>query len=555
MTAVTERGPEPRLARPAPLGTGAPARTVWVLARFEGRRLLRHPAVLSLLTLAVVALVGGGFGEEVADVMDRDDVAFAVLVLTLVAWGTLLAANLAALRSRRDHTTELLESLPTPAASRDAAHLVSVAAALPVGLALLAGWWLAAELTYSATVGTPRPAELAVGLLLMLGGGATGVLVARWLPTVLAGPVAVLATIVLQSNWGHLDHELRWLHFVAGGTPSAVDPWLEVRHAGWHLSYLLALVVLAGALALARHGLPRALAGVLAGAVAVALVAGWVQTRPPAAAQVAAIVDRLERPEAHQVCERYGEVRYCAYPTYRDWIAEWRAPIEGVLARVPAPVRARGLEVDQRLWTSFLADLHPQVRARLDPARVWRADGALHPGLGWFVTDHLGDIVELPRAQLALGFQAAAWAVGLPSAVAWPPRACGAAGQARLVAALWLAGQATPEAGRALRTEAARIERSAATMALPAALDFVDYYPIEGGPVRVPEQGAAGRGADVVAAARLLDRPADRVAAVLAGRWERVVDPATPSKALLAELGVVAPAAGRPIGEAPPCPS
>jgi hypothetical protein len=547
MTTLTE----PRLGQATGLQTGPPARVVLALARFEGCRLLRHPAFLGLLGLALFAALGLGFGEEVADVLDRDDSGVAVL-LTLAAWGALLAVNLAALRSRRDRTTELYASLPAPATFRTAAHVLSAVAVLPVAFALVAAWWLAA-LTYPATVGTPRLAELAVGPLLVLGAGATGVLVARWVPTPLAGPVAVVATIVLQSNWGHQHHELRWLHFVAA--EPFLDPWLEVRHAGWHLVYLLGLVVLAGALAVGRHGPSRLLAAVVATAMAMVLVASWVQTRPPTAAQAAAIVDRLERPEAHQVCEQRASVRYCAYPVYRDWIAEWELPVRGVLARLPHAARDGELQVRQRLWPSSHADLHPKVQAGLDPALAWRADGAVHPGLGWFIRDRVGDNLQLPRGQLALGYQAAAWAVGLPPATAWPPRACDAAGQARVVVATWLAGQATPGASQALRALAARIERSAAAMALPASFDFVDNYNpgVNGG--RVPEQGSAGRGADVVAASRLLDRPAGQVAAVLTARWARLLDPATPSGELLGTLGVPVPAAGRPIGEAPSCPS
>jgi hypothetical protein len=551
MTTVTA----PRLARRSAAGSGSPARLLWELAGAEGRRLLRHPAFLALLGLAVFALGGGAFGEEVADVLDRDDVGVS-LYLTLVAWGTLLATNLAALRGRRDRATELYETLPTSAPSRTAAHLLAALAVLPVALALLAAWWVSAELNNpTAAVGTPRLAELAVGPLLILGGGATGVLVARWVPTALAGPVAVVATVVLQSNWGHRHPELRWLHFVAG--EPVLDSWLDIRHAGWHLVYLVGLVVLAGTLAVGRHGFPRALTALVAAAVAVVLVAGWVQTRPPTATQVAAVVDRLERPQAHQVCEGRAGVLYCAYPTYRAWIDAWDVPVRGVLARLPAAGRGRELVVRQRLWPSNLADLHPRIRAELDPARVWRADGAVHPGLSWFIKDRVGDNLQLPRAELALGYQAAAWAVGLPPATAWPPRACDAGGQARAVAAMWLAGQATPGAGRALRERAARIERQgAAAMSAPAGFDFVDSYGPTGAVAGlVPEQGSAGRGADVVAAARLLDRPADRVAAALADRWGRLVDPATPSGTLLGELGVAVPAAGTPTGQAPPCPS
>jgi hypothetical protein len=332
---------EPRLDRRAGPRPGPAARLVWELAGAEGRRLLRHPAFLSLLGLALLVLGGAAFGEEVADVLNRDDVDVS-LMLTLVAWGTLLATNLAALRGRRDRAGELYDTLPAPAASRTLGQVLATLAVLPVALALLAGWWVSAELNDpTATVGTPRLAELAVGPLLILGGGATGALIARWLPTVLAGPVAVVVTVVLQSNLGHQDPELRWLHFVAD-QPSVLDPWLEVRHAGWHAVYLLGLVVLAGTLAVRRHGFPRRLTAVAAAAVAVVLVSGWVQTRPPTGAEVAAVVDRLERPEAHQVCERRAGVRYCASPPpTATGSTSGRSRSRGCWAGCPPPLAAR----------------------------------------------------------------------------------------------------------------------------------------------------------------------------------------------------------------------
>jgi hypothetical protein len=287
---------EPRLRRAILPRTGRPARVVAALGRFEGRKLYESPVFLGASGLALAALFTAGGGDWAA-VLDRDDVT-AVVSLTIMAWGVLLATNLAALRSRRDRTTELLSSLPASAASRTAGHLLATVAAVPVAVALPAAWCYAA-LRNPATVGAPRPAELAVAPLLMLGGGATGLLVARWVPTGLAGPAAVLATIVLQVNWGDEHYELRWLHFVAWEPAMALDPWLEVRHAGWHLVYLLGLVVLAGLVAVARHGLDRLVATAAAAAVAVVLVSGWVQTRPPGAGQVAAIVDHLQRPGVH----------------------------------------------------------------------------------------------------------------------------------------------------------------------------------------------------------------------------------------------------------------
>jgi hypothetical protein len=543
---------EPRTGPAAPPRAASPARVVGALARFEGRKLLESPVLLGSVALAMAVLFMAGTGDW-AEVLDRVDVTAAV-TLTILAWGVLLAANLAALRSRRDRTGELLASLPASARSRTTAQLLATTAVLPVAVALPAAWCLHAQFRYPATVGSARPAEMAVAPLLLLGGGATGVLVARWLPTTLAGPAAVLATIVLQVNWGDEQYELRWLHFVAWEPAMALDPWLDIRHAGWHLVYLLGLVVLAAVAAVARDGLTRPLAAVAAAAVAVVLVSGWVQTRPPTAGQVAAIVDHLHRPEAHQVCEDRAGVRYCPYPTYRDWIAGWERPVQGVLARLPAAVRARKLVVRQRVRPDNVTDLHPLVLERLDPARVWRADGAVHPGLEWYTSGNPAVVLPLQRGELALAHQVAAWTVRLPPTAARTGWRCVAAGQARTVLAMWLAGQATPGAGRALRERAAAVGYGSALSEL-ATLD--GYSGPDGIEWFMGEPGSAGQGADVVAAARLLELPPERVAAAVAARWERLTDPATPAGGLLAAVGVAAPAPAPQAAwaeEGPACP-
>jgi hypothetical protein len=246
------------------------------------------------------------------------------------------------------------------------------------------------------------------------------------------------------------------------------------------------------------------------------------------------------------VCQGHAGVRYCAYPTYRDWIGAWEVPVQGVLARLPAAARGRELVVRQRVRPDNVTDLHPLVLERLEPARVWPADGAVHPGLEWYTSGNPAVVLPLQRGELALAHQVAAWAVGLPPAAAGAGKPCLAGGQARTVLAMWLAGQATPGAGRALRERAAEAGRAGA-LAAPATLDD---YP---GP-----DGIERFMADLAAAARLLDLPPGRVAAVAAARWERLTDPASPAAELLEAAGVATPAraapATRPSGEGPTCP-
>lgn len=368
----------------------------------------------------------------------------------------------------------------------------------------------------------------------LVGAGVSGVLVARWVPTAAAGPVAVIATMVLQSNFGHEDHRWRWLHFANG---DGFSPTFDVGHDGWHVAWLAGLVVLGIFLALARHDLSRTV--VTAGGLALVLlvVSGWVQTRPLSESRLAARASQLSNPAAHQVCEQRAGVRYCAYPTYREWIPLWETSVRGVLSRLPAGAGPGApLEVRQRPILTISDDLVPPLRDRLDPAAVWVADTAVHPGMTWGHNGH----------PLVIAFQTASWAVGLPPAASWPnPQGCSAGGQARAVTAMWLAGQSGAKAGGLLRERAAEYERDGQRALL--ALQPLDVAPNYEGEDRMDsayeaEVGAAGRGADVLAAARLLSLPTERVSAMINTNWGRITDPATPVSVLFELLGQPVPA-------------
>ena len=65
-------------------------------------------------------------------------------------------------------------------------------------------------------------------------------------------------------------------------------------------------------------------------------VAGWQQTRPASAAQENEMVSYLTDPAAHQVCEEWTGVSYCAYPGFVTDVAAWREAVEPTLAALPS---------------------------------------------------------------------------------------------------------------------------------------------------------------------------------------------------------------------------
>ena len=515
--------PTTKVEAPAP-----PAwRTVATLARRESRLLLRHPATRVGLALAAFAWFLIWTESADGDVLFDPSNGF-VFPLVLFAFALLLAANLASLRARRSNAEELFESLPMPAARRTLAHaLTSIAgvvlSAVVFAVVLVLWQWR------PATIGQPPVQVVAVVLLLVAGGMVTGVLAAQWLPHAAVGAASIVALTVLQSNFGHESEKWQWLHFL----PLQFSGVFDVGPMAWHIPYIAALVVLGGALAVFRHGWTRPVAAVLAASLVVIATAAWAQTRPLEASALARQADRLHRPAAHQSCEQRGAVRYCAYPAYAGWIDVWQPVVDGVRALLPPAALDRVVEVRQRTPANF--DLQPSVQRLVDPARAWPADGQVHPGIEWVVGGH----------DLALAYQVAARALGLPTVNGAEQTACSVGGQARGVVAFWLAGQAATHAREELAdrvadvVEKGRAGRTQFQVA-NAVPDWENHYADDGGDW-VPELGSGARGADLEAAAALLRLDRNRVRDVVHANWAAIRDPSTTGVELFRLVGATPP--------------
>jgi len=510
-----------------PVVTGGDAPTRWwpsvrPLARIEGRHLLRSPLVLA--GFAFGFLPGLGTGVWVPELRSASaDSAFMCLML---AAATLVAANLAALRSRRHGTDELVATTPAPPAVRTGAHLLSVVG--PVVLAVVvvvAG--LANDVIRRDAYGRPDLAELAVGPLLVAGAGALGVLLARWVPSALVAPVAcvAIAAFELFMNSSSLFHRgWRWLGFwVQSGESELMPP----RPARWHLVYLVGLVSLASIGALARHGLRRPMVVAGSAALAVTVVAAAVQMRPVSQETWVARNALLSDPERAQVCEERAGVRYCAFPADQPLLARWAGVVAGVRAHVPAAAWPDEMAVTQRITPGDLQYTPQELRRvlpDLPPSGTPLPDGGdVHPGSNW-TTDG--------ATALSLGLGVASRVVGLPLAPPAPSTLCDAAGQGRAVVALWLGAQAGPDARGFLRT-----------------VGRPDVVRLEGRPYLVQVEDSVQKSvawgmAEVDHARALLTRPAPDVAASLALHWDRLTDSATTTAQAAALLGLAAVPAG-----------
>jgi hypothetical protein len=154
--------------------------------------------------------------------------------------------------------------LSSPAEARTAGVLAGVVVGLG-GLSVVVGGlaWFGLERSEHAAAATDL--FLAVQYpLSMLALGALGVAVARWIPSVLGGPLVVIAHVFTGIIW--------------------VVPWIATTESGiargWHLAYLGAVIAGFAGLAFLRDRRTALRALVVVGAFALAVVAAMQQTPP-----------------------------------------------------------------------------------------------------------------------------------------------------------------------------------------------------------------------------------------------------------------------------------
>ena len=239
-------------------------RVVMALARIEARKMIRHPAFLLTMAFGLL-LLRGAIGVAAGDgglIVNLAWLTAGIAVGSLI--GAVLTANVAALRARRDHLLELFGSLPSPAEARTAGVLGGVLFGLGgLGVVIAGLAWFGLDRFEDTT----SEADLFLAVqypLSVLALGALGVAVARWIPSVLGGPLVVIAHVFTGIIW--------------------VVPWIATTGSGvgrgWHLAYLGAVIVGFAALAFLRDRRTVLRALVVFTALALATIAGLQQTPP-----------------------------------------------------------------------------------------------------------------------------------------------------------------------------------------------------------------------------------------------------------------------------------
>ncbi|HEY6567940.1 MAG TPA: hypothetical protein VI341_10530 [Actinomycetota bacterium] len=209
---------------------------VWALGRIEARRMLLHPSFLIatafglFLIRGLAGTMGGGF--DLAETL-------AWLVggaLIGVFVGTVLTANVAALRQHRDHTQELFGALPAPPESRTASVFVGLLlgpVAFSVVLTVMASWAFRINDDMAASMDLFLAVQVPLTVFAL---GAIGIAVGRWVPTLLGGPVVIALHVFTGVIWA--------------------VPWIQDTGSGIdrprHMLYLVAAITMWTALAFAR---------------------------------------------------------------------------------------------------------------------------------------------------------------------------------------------------------------------------------------------------------------------------------------------------------------
>lgn len=530
MSTTVERDDRPPAAgSPGGVPAGARARqSMFALAAVESGRLLRHPAVLAATALSVWLL--WRWGKGTTPVLHYADIATQVPLAPL-AGAALLATNLAVLRPHRDGAVDLYGATRLSLARRTLAHLLSV---LP--LAALGGILVAADLTWLASmpgrVGTPHPAEAATGPALIALGGCLGVLLGRVWRSVAVAPLALavlafgsLSLAELQVG-GHDQRPWTWLGTLLRAPPFDPPPAaLLGRPATWHLVYLLGIAVTVAALAVlrsqaqagARRRAQVAAAMVLVAALTATTGAAVVQTRPTSSALAAQRLAVVRNPAAELVCQRRGPANYCVFAGFEPQIDLWEPTVRAVVTAVPPAAAARALPVTvaHRIGLHRLID--EEVNLGLQEGQGPSGPMVAPVGTAW---GRDGQLFELAHARLAASVAARLVAPtrGDGEEPQWSP--C----NAQAVVALWLGGQASPQAAEGIS--------QAVTDPYSEILVF-SHDPV----LDDPQWGVrAGR-----FALTLLDRPRDQVTQTLWRNWDLVTAPETTIERLGEVLGIQPP--------------
>lgn len=529
------------------------SRVVTELARFEARRLWRHPALIGGVLVTVYTLYVHSDLSQ-APVLNRLSYQLAWPMVFLAA-GVYLALGSAASRRHGIDNLESLDALPTDSATNNLGIGLAFASPVFVGMALQLSFLV--PRLFDSPVTSIVWSELLTGSAAVAMGAAAGLAIGwgfRWQWALPIG--GVLAAAVVTTVWWYdsgylLGRNTPWLAPVVAADWNQYANEQMYRPSVAHLIYVVLLAAGLGALAAIRGRSSRG--KLVASAVATCLLvlsslAGVAQLQVPGPVDEAVRRAAFMPAGGDYVCQSRGMVTYCAYRTYESWIEEWAAQIEPVLALLPSDVSARPLEVRQQVSYFVDEDALPQ-------------EGDIRTGLWW--SRQPTDEMDISHP-LNLSLAAAGWAVGLPTHEQLVVRTtvgdqlvveelvdlssvssdknvnyqgCSSHGQARALAALWYATQASVESIEGLRFQISSVRYQGV---LPNENLAIDLGYLQ------PSSSVWYFRREAHVAMTMADLPASQVAGTLARRWSEVTDPSTTTEEIADWFGVRVPAMDMP---------
>jgi hypothetical protein len=547
--------------------TALRARSVLGLARIEALQLGRSLLVLTGLLLGGITLWFITYRSQPMWWINDWRIGYGQTVLSLTV---LMAAQLATARSRRDGLHQLYQSFPTSTGQRTLAHLIGVLGALPAALILVGA--AAGAFVLQHVLGTPNPAALTGGVLLVVAAGTIGVAIGTRFPHPLAGVLGAFVWLLPFSQSNRFNSAISWLF-----------PWVKPaqlnelprRLGGYppafaHAIELTAIVLLAGAVALAIAAAARqhrvALLGVAAAALAATVAACVLQLQPIPTRDVdLAISETASSPSAqHCTATDTGghNISYCLDPEFGPLLRNLHGPVNSVLSQVPGQTagvltisQTGGPNVDDPTLTHGHSSQQVTAwRAQLQsaPANL-PSSSAIYVDLGAWPASGQGRSVA--RFDLALGV--AEWAVGLSTNTGThpglQPTQCVPLNQAREAIAIWLAAHATylPSAqfqGRNGSYSVAPVD-GAAVVVWNYPGEFSNYF---------ASPGAQTTADGYLLAQAITKLPTAQVTAMLTADWENWISPDATDTQLAAALGITMPTvhlvgpSGQPITPLPP---
>jgi hypothetical protein len=284
-----------------------------------------------------------------------------------------------------------------------------------------------------------------------------------------------------------------------------------------------------------------------------------VQTRPVSASTIDKLVAEATNPESVQRCSTAHDVRYCVYPGFESLVPAVRSPVDSVIAQLPStpttPLIVRQALSIYASGTSLTAGHRTPQIAQWSTELLTAPQNTPTTSTLYVPVGNWPAGSKLAAARFDVALDTAAWAVGLPAAIAAPlaptdpattPAQCVAVSQAREAVAIYLALQAThPTVGP--------VDRHHFTAFVVGGQAIIAWdYPGGRTASYVFPTGLALTDEGYLLAQAMTKLPAAEVNAVLRTSWAKWLDPHTTDTQLASALGIAVPAASSGPAFVPP---